>query len=152
MNRLIAQQNLLAQLKQMAPLANQATEGPWYQTSGYASQIVQDAQGQEIADFDAAHAGSRQNACFLTAARELLSPENVGLFIEFLSAVPAAVSVTDTLTAQALHAAEQCMSDVLTYYQNGCSILVMDEAMKSLKNDGLKLVKAARKMKVHEPG
>ena len=48
------------------------------------------------------------------------------------------------LTEKALHAAEQCMSDVYEYYKNGVSNTVMDEAMKSLKNDGLKLVKQAR--------
>ncbi|MGI4864190.1 MAG: hypothetical protein ACRYFZ_09735 [Janthinobacterium lividum] len=51
-----------------------------------------------------------------------------------------------TLAEQALHAAEQNMTDVLTLWANGhTSDLVLGEALKDMKNDGLKLVKAARK-------
>lgn len=46
---------------------------------------------------------------------------------------------------QALHAAEQNMTDVLTLWQNGrTSDLVFGEALKDMKNDGLKLVKRLR--------
>ena len=49
------------------------------------------------------------------------------------------------VTEQALHAAEQCMTDVLTLYRNhSTSDLVFGEAMKDMKNDALKLVKLAR--------
>ncbi len=41
---------------------------------------------------------------------------------------------------EALKAAQQCITDFLDVYGRGCSVLVLDEAAKSLKNDALKLV------------
>lgn len=41
---------------------------------------------------------------------------------------------------EALKAAQQCITDFLDVYGRGCSVLVLDEAAKSLKHDALKLV------------
>jgi hypothetical protein len=41
---------------------------------------------------------------------------------------------------EALKAAHQCITDFLDVYGRGCSVLVLDQAAKSLKNDALKLV------------
>lgn len=41
---------------------------------------------------------------------------------------------------EALKAAQQCITDFLDVYGRGCSVLVLDQAAKSLKNDALKLV------------
>lgn len=58
------------------------------------------------------------------------------------SQTPAAASLTE----QALHAAEQNMTDVIQLWASGrTSDLVFGEAIRDMKNDGLKLVKAARK-------
>lgn len=52
---------------------------------------------------------------------------------------------TQTLTEQALHAADQCMTDVLTLYRSlHTSGMVMDVAMFDMKSDALTLVRAAR--------
>lgn len=40
-------------------------------------------------------------------------------------------------------AAEQCIADFIEVYTRGASMVVLDEAVKSLKNDALKAVRAA---------
>lgn len=48
----------------------------------------------------------------------------------------------------ACQAAEQCITDLVEVYGRGCSMLVLDEAVKSLRDDALKLiVKAIAKTK-----
>lgn len=47
------------------------------------------------------------------------------------------------LALAALRANEQCIADFVEMYKRGCSNIVMDEAVKSLKNDALKLTRAA---------
>ena len=44
---------------------------------------------------------------------------------------------------KACEASEQCITDLLEVYGNGGSMLILDEAVKSLKNDALKLVRKA---------
>lgn len=44
---------------------------------------------------------------------------------------------------EACKANEQCIVDVIALYKAGCSNLVMDEAIKSLRDDALKLTRAA---------
>ncbi len=41
---------------------------------------------------------------------------------------------------EALKAAQQCITDFLDVYGRGCSMLVLDEAAKSLRNDALPLI------------
>lgn len=50
---------------------------------------------------------------------------------------------------EACMAANQCIDDALEIYKRGGSLLVLDEAMKSLKNDAGKLVKAAINKAIH---
>lgn len=42
---------------------------------------------------------------------------------------------------EALKASQQCITDFLDVYGRGCSMIVLDEAAKSLSNDALRLVK-----------
>lgn len=48
----------------------------------------------------------------------------------------------------ALHASVQCISDLLDVYGRGCSMVVLDEAVKSCRDDALKLARAALKKAV----
>jgi len=60
--------------------------------------------------------------------------------------MPAAIETKATLTEQALHAAEQNMTDVIKLFRShGASHLVFSIAVQDMQNDALKLVKAARK-------
>ncbi len=53
--------------------------------------------------------------------------------------------MNNQLTEQALHAAEQNMTDVIKAYRShGASHIVFGIAIQDMQNDGLKLVKAAR--------
>lgn len=47
---------------------------------------------------------------------------------------------------EALRASEQCIEDFLDVYKRGCSMLVMDEAVKDLRDDALRSVKAALRL------
>lgn len=44
---------------------------------------------------------------------------------------------------EALKASQQCITDFLDVYGRGCSMLVLDEAVKSLRDDALRLVRRA---------
>jgi hypothetical protein len=44
---------------------------------------------------------------------------------------------------EACEAAQQCIEDLLDVYTHGCSMLVLDEAVKSLRDDALRKIKAA---------
>jgi hypothetical protein len=44
---------------------------------------------------------------------------------------------------EACEAAQQCIQDLLDVYSRGCSMLVLDEAVKSLRDDALRKMKAA---------
>lgn len=55
----------------------------------------------------------------------------------------------DLLTA--CQAAEQCITDLFDVYGRGCSMLVLDEAVKSLRDDALKLIKQAVAKATKEP-
>lgn len=44
---------------------------------------------------------------------------------------------------EALKASQQCITDFLDVYGCGCSMLVLDDAVKSLRDDALRLVRRA---------
>lgn len=43
----------------------------------------------------------------------------------------------------ACEATEQCIVDFIDVYKRGCSMLILDEAVKSLRDDALRLVRKA---------
>lgn len=42
---------------------------------------------------------------------------------------------------EALEAAQQCITDFIDVYKRGCSLLILDEAVKSLRDDALRKIK-----------
>ena len=70
--------NLLDQLQQLAPLAAQATAGPWAVPSDRV--LVYDANKWAVADTLCRYLSvdtMEANAAFIAAARNLLTPENL---------------------------------------------------------------------------
>lgn len=57
-------------------------------------------------------------------------------------------SAIEDRTVAALRASEQCIEDFLDVYKRGCSMLVLDEAVKSLRDDALRRVKVALQLRV----
>lgn len=53
--------------------------------------------------------------------------------------------------SQALEAAEQCIVDFLDVYKRGCSMMTLDQAVLSLRDDALFRVRQALK-DVNKPG
>lgn len=52
-----------------------------------------------------------------------------------------ALTTSHKENSEALKASQQCIADFLDVYGRGCSMLVLDEAVKSLRDDALPLVK-----------
>jgi hypothetical protein len=52
---------------------------------------------------------------------------------------------------QALEAAEQCIVDFLEAYKRDCTMLVLDLAVQSLRDDALPKVRAARRSLAAQP-
>lgn len=66
-------------------------------------------------------------------------PAQAQLFEPEVAAVPDVVGPL----VEACKANEQCIEDFLQVYQRGASMLVLDEAVKSLRDDGLKVTRRA---------
>jgi hypothetical protein len=124
-------------------LAEKATPGEWTISTvdcGYdETDVIKEGVGiypLHIAECSQLN-GVEDNARFIAAARTLL-PILAQAVLDELEREKA----NDALLAAA-KASEQCIVDFLEIYKNGGSMLAMDEAVKSLKNDALKQVRAA---------
>ena len=72
---------LLQQLEQLVPLEAAATEGPWRQPFGDTTCPFYGGPGAQAIALDDDHPNSIANTAFNTAARNLLTPENLALLI-----------------------------------------------------------------------
>ena len=86
--------SIVEQLKEIAPLAAAATEGPWRAEMDFESDIpmilsgfgkvanVDDINfGNEFGDDELSECQPEDNAVFIAAARNLLTPENIALLL-----------------------------------------------------------------------
>lgn len=63
------------------------------------------------------------------------------IFIDGMAKIRAAREAINSVEhIEALRAAQQCISDFLGVYRNGGSMLIMDLAVNSLKNDALRKI------------